>query len=193
MKVDEKSNEITAIPEFLSLIALQGCIVTIDAMGCQYEIADHIREADADYLFSLKGNQGDLHADVKEYFRDCDSDAPEPEIRVHTSVDVDHGRIETRRHACSDDVQWRVERHPQWHSIRSIGVITAQREIRGRVSTERRYYLSSLPADPTLFATTARAHWGIENSLHYVLDVSFREDACRIKTGHAPENMAFIR
>lgn len=193
VKVDEKHNEITAIPELLSMIALSGCIVTIDAMGCQYEIANQIKEADADYLFSLKGNQGNLHADVKEYFRDCDYDEPEGEVRFHTTVDVDHGRIETRHHTCTDDVQWLHERHPKWHSIRSIGLITSQRDVNGTVSSETRYYVSSLPATPELFATTARAHWSIENSLHYVLDVAFQEDACRIKSGHAPENMAFIR
>lgn len=193
VKVDEKSNEITAIPELLSMIALQGCIVTIDAMGCQHAAADRIVAERADYLFSLKGNQGGLHDDVVECFRETDLARPDGDVRVHRTVDVDHGRIGTRMHAVTADVAWLTERHAAWRTIRSIGMIEGRREIGGSVTTERRYYLSSLPADPELFATAARSHWGIENSLHYVLDVAFREDACRIKSGHAPENMAFIR
>lgn len=193
VKVDEKSNEITAIPELLSMIALKGCIVTIDAMGCQYAIADRIVWEEADYLFSLKGNQSGLHDDVVEYFRETDLATSDEDVRVHRTMDVDHGRIETRIHAVTADVAWLTERHAAWHTIRSIGMIEGRREIGDSVTTDRRYYLSSLPADPELFATAARSHWGIENSLHYVLDVAFREDACRIKSGHAPENLAFIR
>lgn len=193
VKVDEKSNEITAIPDLLAMIALKGCIVTIDAMGCQYEIANQIVEANANYVLSLKGNQGGLHDDVTEYFSDIDFDAPEQDIKVFTTTDVDHGRIETRRYAIIDNVDWLKSRHPNWQSIQSIGVIESKREIGDQISIERRHYLSSLPADPQLFAKAARAHWGIENSLHYVLDVAFREDACTIKNGNAPENMAWMR
>jgi len=193
VKTEEKSNEITAIPELLSLIALKGCIVTIDAMGCQYEIADKIVQEGADYLFSLKGNQSSLHDDVVTYFDGIDFSHPAKGIQVHKTFDVDHGRMETRWHAVSDDVSWLAERHPAWKSVRSVGVIESKREVSGEVSTEKRYYISSLPSDAQLFATAARAHWGIENSLHYVLDVAFREDACRIKDGYAPENMAVIR
>lgn len=193
VKVDEKSNEITAIPELLSMIALEGSIVTIDAMGCQYGIADRITDANASYLFSLKGNQGSLCDDVKEYFADLDFSTPQEDVRVTETVDKDHGRIEVRKHAVTDAVGWLTDRHPHWHTIRSIGMIEASRAVAGSVSVERRYYVSSLPADPELFAKASRSHWGIENSLHYVLDVAFREDACSIRNGNAPENMAWMR
>jgi len=135
VKTQDKSNEITAIPSLLELIALKGCIVTIDAMGCQYKIADYIVEEKADYVFSLKENQ------------------------------------------------------PSLYTVKSIGIVQSTRETPQKTSTECRYYVSSLNPDPKLFAAAVRAHWGIENSLHYVLDVDFREDACRIKTGAASETV----
>jgi predicted transposase YbfD/YdcC len=192
-KVDEKQNEITVIPELLEMIALKGCIVTSDAMGCQYKIANQTVGSGADYLFSLKENQETLYEDVKEYFQDLDFSHPPVGIQVTEGVDVDHGRIERRKAGITDEVGWLWERHPAWESIKSIGVIESRRDVGEKVSVERRYYISSLPADAKLFALAVRAHWGIENSLHYVLDVAFREDACRIKSGNAPENMAFIR
>jgi predicted transposase YbfD/YdcC len=193
VKTGEKSNEITAIPTLLEMIALKGCIVTIDAMGCQYKIADQIVGAQADYLFSLKENQETLYDDVKTCFEDVDDTHPEADVSTHTTFDVDHGRLERRFHGITGDVSWLVERHPAWNSIKSIGFIDARREIGDKVSFQRRYYVSSLPPDPVLFATTARAHWGIENSLHYVLDVVYREDGARIKSGNAPENWAYFR
>jgi predicted transposase YbfD/YdcC len=182
VKVDGKSNEITAIPELLSLLALKGAIVTIDAMGCQYAIADQITDARADYVFSLKENQETLYQDVREYFQDVDLAHPPDEIQVHTTFDIDHGRQERRYYGVTGDVAWLVERHPLWKSIKSIGMVESWRTVDGKTTVEVRYYLSSLPVDVELFATAVRAHWGIENSLHYVLDVAFREDACRIKT-----------
>jgi predicted transposase YbfD/YdcC len=193
VKVDEKSNEITAIPELLSMIALEGSIITIDAMGCQYEIANQITEAKADYAFSLKGNQGSLHTDVKEYFEAIDFVSPERNTFTYTTTDVDHGRIEVRKYAITENVEWLKSRHPNWQSIKSIGVVEASREIEGTVTVERRLFVASLPADPQVFAKVVRGHWGIENSLHYVLDVAFREDACSIRNGNAPENIAWIR
>lgn len=193
VKVDEKSNEITAIPELLSLIALEGSIVTIDAMGCQYKIANQITDAKASYLFSLKGNQESLCDDVNEFFADFDFSTPQEDIHVHTTTDVDHGRVEVRKHAITASVDWLTNRHPHWHTIKSIGVIEATRDLGDSVSMERRYYVASLPANPELFAKAARSHWGIENSLHYVLDVAFREDACSIRHGNAPENIAWMR
>jgi predicted transposase YbfD/YdcC len=193
VKTEEKSNEITAIPTLLELIALKGCIVTLDAMGCQYKIADQIVAAQADYLFALKENQGTLYEDVKTYFEDFDSTHPDPNVRHHTTFEVDHGRLEKRFHGITGDVSWLVERHPLWKSIKSIGVIDATRESGDKISHERRLYVSSLPPDPEVFATSSRAHWGIENSLHYVLDVVFREDMARIKSGEAPENWAYFR
>jgi len=193
VKTQDKSNEITAIPSLLELIALEGCIVTVDAMGCQYKIADYIVEEKADYVFSLKENQQSLYEDVAEYFKGIDFSHPAPDILVESTFDVDHGRLERRSYGVSGNVSWLTERHPAWKTIKSIGIVQSTRETPQKTSTERRYYVSSLNPDSELFAAAVRAHWGIENSLHYVLDVAFREDACRIKTGAAPENWACFR
>jgi predicted transposase YbfD/YdcC len=193
VKTGEKSNEITAIPSLLEMIALKGCIVTIDAMGCQYKIANQIVKAGADYVLSLKENQETLYDDVKTYFAGIDFARPDPLIQTNSAFDVDHGRQERRSHAITDDVSWLVAAHPAWNTIKSIGVVESIRTVGEKVTIEYRYYVSSLPADPEVFGSSARAHWGVENSLHYVLDVAFGEDACRIKSGNAPENMAFIR
>jgi predicted transposase YbfD/YdcC len=198
VKTDEKSNEITAIPTLLDKIALEGSIVSIDAMGCQYKIADKIVKKKADYVFSLKGNQGNPHEDVREYFADVDFAKPASAAK-HVSFnsvsthEEKRGRIEDRDYAVSDDVQWLHQRHPKWKTIRSIGFVDSRREVKGKVTNERRHFVSSLPADAELFAKVVRSHWGIENSLHYVLDVAFGEDACRIRTDKGPENMSFIR
>jgi predicted transposase YbfD/YdcC len=198
VKTDDKSNEITAIPVLLDKIALEGCIVSIDAMGCQYEIADKIVRKKADYLFSLKGNQGNLHEDVKEYFMDFDFSKPSSAMKYisfqSTSTHEEkRGRIEDRDYAVSDDVKWLHKRHRRWKTIRSIGFVDCRREEKGKVTYERRYFVSSLPCDASEFAKAVRAHWGIENSLHYVLDVAFGEDGSRIRSDKGPENMSFIR
>jgi predicted transposase YbfD/YdcC len=198
VKTEEKSNEITAIPVLLDKMALEGSIVTIDAMGCQYEIADKIVKAKADYLFSLKGNQETLHEDVAEYYSEFDFSKPARAMKhisfqATSTHDRKHGRMEDRDYAVSDDVDWLVKRHPLWKTIKSVGMVESTREVKGKTTTERRYFVSSLPAAAEQFAHTVRAHWGIENSLHYVLDVAFGEDACRIKKDNGPENMAFIR
>jgi predicted transposase YbfD/YdcC len=198
VKTDEKSNEITAIPTLLDKIALEGCIVSIDAMGCQYKIADKIVEKKADYVFSLKGNQDSLHEDVKEYFADVDFAKPASAVKHISFQSVSaheekHGRIEDRDYAVSGDVEWLRLRHPLWKTIQSIGFVDSRREEKGKVTQERRYFVSSMAAHAGEFARAVRAHWGIENSLHYVLDVALGEDACRIRTGKGPENMTFIR
>jgi predicted transposase YbfD/YdcC len=193
VKTRDKSNEITAIPCLLELIALDGCIVTIDAMGCQHKIAEQIISQKADYVFALKENQESLYQDVTEYFQDIDFSHPEPDVLVDSTFDVDHGRLERRCYGVSGNVRWLTERRPAWKTINSIGIVQSVRETPEKTSTERRYYVSSLAPDPKLFATAVRAHWGIENSLHYVLDMVFREDASRIKTGCAPENWACFR
>ena len=187
VKTDDKSNEITAIPVLLDKIALEGCIVSIDAMGCQHKIADKIIKKKADYLFSLKGNQENLHEDVKEYFIDFDFDKPAGEMKyisfkTVSSHEEKHGRIEDRDYAVSADVAWLHKRHPKWKTIGSIGFVDSRREEKGKVTQERRHFVSSLPADPAEFAKVVRSHWGIENSLHYVLDVALGEDACRIRS-----------
>jgi predicted transposase YbfD/YdcC len=198
VKTDEKSNEITAIPALLEKVALAGCIVTIDAMGCQYRIAEQIVEKKADYLFSLKGNQESLHEDVKEYFGGLDFSAPlgknrDIPFRSASTHDEQHGRIEDRDYAVSGDVEWLIERHPAWKTIRSIGVVEPGREEKGKLTAGRRYYISGLPGDVDVFSRGVRGHWGIENPLHYVLDVSFGEDDSRIRTDNGPENMAILR
>ena len=199
VETEEKSNEITAIPVLLEQIAIAGCIVTIDAMGCQHEIADKIVQKGADYVLSLKGNQGNLHEEVEGYGEMLDFDKPEAQadyIRFHSvsTYDEKHGRKETRDYAISDDVEWLRKQFPQWKSINSIGVVESTRETSvGEATTERRYFISSLGADAELFAHAVRAHWGIENRLHYMLDVIYREDACRVRKDYSPRTLALIR
>ena len=190
--VDAKSNEITAIPELLDLLILTGAIVTIDAMGTQKNITAKIKERKADYVLALKGNQGTLHDDVADFFDDPVLSAGCP---AHMSTSVGHGRVEERVCRTVDVRSWLTERHPDWAGLTSIAEVTATRTDKktGEISTETRYYISSLPPDPVVIATACRSHWSIENNLHWQLDVTFREDACRTRKDHAPLNFAIIR
>jgi predicted transposase YbfD/YdcC len=188
----EKSNEIEAIPLLLERLALTGALVTIDAMGATAKIAQAILDRGADYLLALKANQSHLFAEAELYFRDAaDLD------RIET-VDADHGRIETRRHSVSGDVEWlRADRgapgEPRFPGLAAIAMVEAQVEAAGKTSLARRYFLSSARLDAKTFARAVRDHWGVENNLHWVLDVVFHDDLARLRTGHGPENMAVVK
>lgn len=190
-KVEDKSNEITAVPELLRSLELAGCIVTLDAMGCQKQIAREIIESDADYVLALKGNQGTAHEEIRTFLDDAIA-RKDPVLAFWESVEKGHGRLETRRYWQSDRIGWFADLGA-WDSLRSVGVVEAVREIEGKISVERRYYLSSLTLDAPRFARAVRSHWGVENQLHWVLDVVFNEDQSRARLQHASENLATLR
>lgn len=201
IEVPDKTNEITAVPKLLRALELSGCIVTLDAMGCQKEIAKEIKEADADYVLALKGNQGQTHEEIKSYLDDAVSrhgeKAPARKnatpLGFYETVEKDHGRQETRRYWQSGDVDWFAGKG-QWEGLRSVGVVESVRQVGQAAPTiERRYYLSSLGVDVEKFARAVRGHWGIENSLHWVLDVQCGEDQSRARAGHAAANLATLR
>jgi predicted transposase YbfD/YdcC len=196
---DTKSNEITAIPILLRLLALDGSIVTIDAMGCQTAIAAQIVEQHADYVLALKDNHPLLHERVRQTFADADAAAGTTlllgDLVADTTTDKGHGRLEQRRCRAIDDPDYLAYINPDhaWPNLRSVVCIESTRRIGETVSTEARHYLSSLPADAALLARTIRSHWGVENRLHWVLDVTFHEDDSRVRVGHGPENFAILR
>jgi predicted transposase YbfD/YdcC len=190
---EAKSNEITAIPALLELLTLKGCIVTIDAMGCQTKIAEQIIAQGGDYVLALKGNQETLAAEVEEAFIDADArDSADMETDFFETVERAHGRVETRRYRTLTDLSG-VSRHPLWKGMNMIGIVESTREINGKCSTETRHFIGSIGADARTFAGAVRQHWGIENKLHWGLDVSFREDECRVRDTRARENLAVLR
>ena len=194
IKVAEKSNEITAIPDLLDLLTLKGSIVTIDAMGCQREIAAKIIEKEADYMLALKGNQGMLHDDVALLFTEQKACAfKDVAVSRHETLEKSHGRIETRTYTAIDDIEWLTQRH-DWVGLKSIVMVDSTREIiGGKTETETRFYISSLSADAVRQGDAIRRHWGVENSHHWVMDMVFRDDECRIRKGNAPANFATIK
>ncbi len=200
VKVQDKSNEITAIPELLRVLELKGCIVPMDAMGCQKDIAENIIDKHADYVLALKGNHATVHDEVKEFFTDavapcatqCADSAKQDDMDFCQAVEKGHGRVETRRCWVSSDLDWFEDKF-LWKGLNSIGMVESIGNVKGKRSIERRYYLSSMPPDAKRLAKAVRGHWGVENSLHWSLDVTFREDESRARTMNAAQNVATVR
>lgn len=187
-KVDDKSNEITAIPELLKRIDVLGNVITIDAMGCQRDICQAIVERGGDYVISLKGNQGTLHEDVRLFFEDQVSEVEQ----TWEEWDKGHGRIEHRLCKATSDIAWLQERH-KWPGLQTIAAVYSSRETYKGKQEEVRYYIASMLCDAERIAKAARAHWGVENSLHWVLDVTMNEDKSRIRNENAPEILSAMR
>jgi predicted transposase YbfD/YdcC len=191
LATDAKSNEITAIPELLKLLDLSGAVVTIDAAGCQKKIVERIVEQGGDYVLGLKGNQGGLHAETVMLFDQClRDDCYGMPYTTDVTTNGGHGRIEERRIWATPEVGWFAEKD-KWKNLRSLIRVQAKRTVGNETSQEYHYYISSLPAnDPARLLAYIRGHWGIENNVHWCLDINFREDDCRIRQGHAAENFS---
>jgi len=194
--VDGKSNEITAIPALLDLLLLKGCIVTIDAMGCQTAIAARIVAQEADYVLAVKDNQPTLHREVRELFAHARATGFAGLAHDHhRTVEKDHGRLEIRRCWTISEPEHLayLNQGGAWPNLRSIGMVDGARRSGGTTTRETRYFISSLTGDAAAFGAAVRGHWGIENGLHWVLDVAFREDECRVRAGHSAQNFAVLR
>lgn len=192
-KVNDKSNEITAIPELLDLINIENCIITIDAMGCQKDIAKKIIEKEGHYCFSVKENKKNFYLDIKDYFDFILNDNLEKKnITTYTTLDKDHGRIETREHYIVYDIDWLYGKE-NWQNLSMIGMTRNYREINGEVSIQEKYYISDLKLSGEEFARVVRGHWSIENNLHWILDVHFREDWSLCKEENSLRNLSTIR
>jgi len=193
VKVAEKSNEIIAIPKLLDMLAIEGAILTIDAMGCQRDIAQRVIDKKADYVLALKGNQGSLRDDAELFVTEQKASGfVDTEISRDTTVDGDHGRIETRTTTVIHDVEWLQQRH-SWPGLKGLVIVESCREISGKIERETRYYITSMSMTAVHLGHVIRSHWAIENSLHWVMDMMFRDDECRVRTDHAPANFATIK
>ncbi len=194
VKVDEKSNEITAIPELLKVLDISGCIVTIDAIGCQKEIVRLITQQDADYVITLKKNQGNLYNEVEKLFQAGISTGFEGiEHSTYKTEERGHGRHEIRHYVMLSQIQSRLNPDSVWSNFNSVGMVESVRSLNGETTVETHYFISSLESNAKQFGNSIRSHWGIENSLHWILDVALREDDCRIRKDNAPQNFAILR
>jgi predicted transposase YbfD/YdcC len=193
VKVVEKSNKIIAIPKLLDMLAIEGAIVTIDAMGCQRDIAQKVIDKEADYVLALKGNQGSLKENVELFVNEQKAKGfSDTKISQDTTVDGEHGRIETRTTTVIHDAKWLQERH-NWPGHKAVVIVESSREISGKIERETRYYITSLAMLAVLLGPIVRGHWAIENSLHWIMDMVFRDDECRVRTNHAPTNFTTIK
>lgn len=188
LPVDDKSNEITAIPALLDMLSARGCIFTIDAMGAQKKIATKIHKSGADYVLGLKENNKNLYKEAKNFFSE---ESNSNFIKKHKEVDANHGRIETRE--CFVASAGMFKKNDAWDGMQSIAMVRSSREVNGKVTTEDRFFISSLEAEPKLIAQTIRSHWGIENTLHWNLDMNFAEDSSRVREKNSAQNLALLR
>lgn len=193
-KVDDRSNEITAIPQLLDVLEVSGCIVTTDAMGCQTAIAEKVIENDADYVFVVKENQGRLLETIRDLFDDPD-EMRWVDCDYHKTVDKDHGRIEIRECWSTADPEYLqyIASFADWQSLQSIAMIRAERRTGEDRTVKRRYLISSLESNAKQLLHASRTYWGIENKVHWVLDITFREDDSRVRKGNGPQNFAVLR
>ena len=193
VKVADKANEIVAIPKLLDMLAIEGAVVTLDAMGCQRAIAQKIVDKKADYILALKGNQGELRKDVELFVAEQKArDFKDTTVSHTETVDGDHGRIETRAITVIHDIDWLQERHA-WPGLKSVVMVESTREMSDKTERETRFYITSLVLLANQIALLVRDHWAVENSLHWVLDMVFRDDECRLRTDHAPANFTILK
>ena len=193
VKVSEKSNEIVAIPKLLDMMMIEGAVITIDAIGCQRAIAKQIKDKKADYIIALKGNQGTLLEDVEILVDEQKANGfKDTSISQHKTVDADHGRVETRNTTMIHDVAWLQERH-NWPGLKGVVIVDSERVTDGKTQRETRFYITSLVLLANKVGPMIRDHWAVENSLHWVMDMAFRDDECRIRTDHAPANFTTLR